>query len=463
MLNCRKKAFTLITAGLFLFTAGATSVFADWSRTSIKHTQRVDLRNLGYPLVNEIPANSSAITSLLTAHNDKIYGATSGEQAYLFVFDPVINKVRHLGKIKDQAGVHHALAEDKDGLIYIGTGRSILDEIEIPKWAPKPPKEDLIKWDEVDKHFRNYPDHVRYVLKQNKGAMGWHYIDIILWNEIKNVFKNYPSGHLYRYNPTESSPRVKLADMDCELEDLGTPVPNNSIYALTNSPGGDAVYGLTYPEGHFFIYNIAAKKFTDLGPIDEQVVFHGPERHWRSLPRALICDDAGRVYTTSTDGIIVYYCPTSGKIHSTQMKIPGDYYYSQLYSDYPVVEYFTKGLDGLIYGGSCDGHLFRFDPGKLELVNLGKPHSARRLRCLAAGKDGKIYFVLGERIAGRPCQFFCYDPAKGGFQDIGLLIVDRSPYYSWRGLQFDSMTTGADGTIFFGESERRSHLFMYMP
>ena len=463
MLNCRRKRFILIIAGLCLFMAPQTSIFAEWARTHIKHTQRVDLRNLGYPLINEIPANDSAITSLLTAGDGKIYGATSGRQAYLFVFDPVINKVRHLGRIKDQAGVHHALVEDKDGFIYIGTGRSILDEIEIPKWAPKPPKEDLIKWDEVDKHFRNYPDHVRYVLKQNKGVMGWHYIDILLWNEIKNCFKNYPSGHLYRYNPKESNAEVKLADMDCEVEDLGIPVANNSIYALTVSPQGDAVYGLTYPEGHFFVYDIAGKKLTDVGPIDEQVVFHGPERHWRSLPRALICDDAGRVYTTGTDGVIMYYCPSSGAIHSTGLKIPGDYYYAQLYSDYPVVEYFTKGLNGLIYGGSSDGHLFSFDPANNELINLGKPHSARRLRCMATGKDGKIYFILGERIAGRPCQLYYYDPARGGFQDLGLILVDRSPYYSWRAFQIDSMTTGTDGTIYFGESERRSHLFMYIP
>jgi hypothetical protein len=41
--------------------------------------------------------------------------------------------------------------------------------------------------------------------------------------------------------------------------------------------------------------------------------------------------------------------------------------------------------------------------------------------------------------------------------------VDRSPYYSWRGYQFDSMTTGLDGTIYIGESERHSHLFLYLP
>jgi len=39
----------------------------DWSNTLIKQQQRVDLRDLGYEKVNEIPVNSSSVTSLLTA------------------------------------------------------------------------------------------------------------------------------------------------------------------------------------------------------------------------------------------------------------------------------------------------------------------------------------------------------------------------------------------------------------
>ena len=44
-----------------------------------------------------------------------------------------------------------------------------------------------------------------------------------------------------------------------------------------------------------------------------------------------------------------------------------------------------------------------------------------------------------------------------------LLIVDRSPYYYWRGYQFDAMVVGLEGTLYLGESERRSHLFLFLP
>jgi hypothetical protein len=420
----------IITVAKVLFLMFVTlPVFAqDWARPVIKNQQRVDLRDLGYPMVNEIPVNSSAITSLLTASNGNIYGCTSGEEAYLFLFDPLTNKVRHLGKIAGQAGVHHALVEDKYGNIYFGSGKNMFEDVP------------LSKWQEGDDKF-----------------------DVTLWKDIKKYYSDYAGGHLYRYNPASSNDNVKLATTDCEVTDLGVPLAKNSIYALTINPNREELYGLTYPDGHFFVYNIALKKFRDVGEVDTQKVYHGPERHWRTLPRSLICDDSGRVFMSGTKGILKYYDPQKGKIISTGLEIPGDYYYMQFYEDYTAVEYFAKEAGGLIYGGTTDGYLFSFNPRTMQLNNLGKVRESRRLRCLSVGKDGKIYFMAGERSSSRPCQFYAYNPMIGAFETLGLLIVDRSPYYYWRGQQFDCMTTGHDGTIYLGESERKSHLFLYIP
>ena len=398
----------------------------DWAKSNIKERQRVDLRDLGYPDVSAIPSNSSAITSLLTAGSGKIYGATTGDQSYLFMFDPVINKVTQLGKIAGEKGTHHSLVEDEDGCIYIGTGVNMFDEIPI---------------------------------SESKGE----FIDKSLWKDIKDYFGEYQGGHLYKYDPNVSDNIVKLPDMQSELKDLGIPLANNSIYALTISPQQDEIYGVTYPDGHFFVYTIKEGKFKDIGPLDKKIVFHGPTRYWRSLPRALICDDAGKVFMSGTDGNIQYYDPQIKQIITTDLKIPGDYNYIQFYSDYAVVEYFAKDASGLIYGGTSDGYLFSFSSASMELLNLGKVRASRRLRCLTVGLDGVVYLMAGERSPSRPCQFYCYDPKLGGFKDLGLLIVDRSPYYYWRGLQFDSMITGKDGTIYIGESERMSHLFLYIP
>jgi hypothetical protein len=399
----------------------------DWAKPVIKNQQRVDLRDLGYPMVNEIPANSSAITSLLTSRSGIIYGCTSGEESYLFLFDPATNKVRHLGKIPGHTGVHHSLVEDKDGNIYIGTGIDMFEEVPLSKYG------------EGDEKF-----------------------DATLWKDIKEYFSKYAGGRLYKYDVSNNA-NIKLADANAELQDLGMPLANNSIYALTINPKGDEIYGLTYPDGHFFIYNIASKKFRDLGEVDSLKVYHGPERHWRTLPRALICDDSGRVFMSGTKAMLKYYDPASGKLVNTDLELPGDYYYIQFFTDYTAVEYFAKDADGLIYGGTTDGYLFSFDPVKMKVRNLGKVRESRRLRCLAVGKNGKVYLMAGERSTSRPCQFYAYDPKEGAFETLGMLIVDRSPYYYWRGQQFDCMTTGLDGTIYLGESERKSHLFLYIP
>ena len=400
----------------------------DWAKPVIKYQQRVDLRDLGYPMVNEIPVNSSAITSLITARNGLIYGGTSGDEAYFFLFDPAINKARHLGKIFGHSGIHHSLVEDKNGNIYIGTGKNMFEDVPLSKWG------------EGDDKF-----------------------DVTLWKDIKRHFKDYQGGHLYCYRPAESNDMVKLVDMECELEDLGIPLANNSIYALTINPDGDEIYGLTYPDGHFFIYSIPLEKFTDLGEVDPQKVYHGPERQWRTLSRALTCDDSGKVYMSGNKGMLKYYDPETGKLVNTDIQVPGDYYYLQFYQDYTSVEYFARDSGNLIYGGTTDGYLFSFDPQNMELNNLGKVRASRRLRCLTIGKNGKVYLMAGERSTTRPCQFYLYDPHLDRFETLGLLIADRSPYYYWRGQQFDCMTTGLDGTIYFGESERKSHLFLYIP
>ena len=255
MNNINFKIFLslLILASLFISQKASSQ---DWAKTLVKNQQHVDLRDLGYPDVNEVPVNSSAITSLLTASNGLIYGGTSGDDAYLLLFDPAINKVRHLGRIPGHTGIHHSLVEDKNGNIYIGTGKNMFEDVPLSKYGEGNDK-----------------------------------IDLTLWKDIKKHYADYPGGHLYSYRPSGNR-NVKLPNANAEVEDLGMPLANNSIYALTINPKAEEIYGLTYPDGHFFVYSIASKKFNDLGEVDSKKVYHGPERTWRTLPRALVCDDS---------------------------------------------------------------------------------------------------------------------------------------------------------------------------
>jgi hypothetical protein len=114
---------------IILFCLIATTLFAQKWVSPNYDNHRLDFRDLGYPDVNEIPADNARISALITGKNGYIYGATSGKDSYLFLYDRYINKVRPLGKLPNTSGVHHTMVQDKNGFIYIGTGLNLLDEI----------------------------------------------------------------------------------------------------------------------------------------------------------------------------------------------------------------------------------------------------------------------------------------------------------------------------------------------
>jgi len=76
---------------------------------------RIELRDLGYEFTDLIPADDSAITSLVEAPNGDIYGGTTGGACHLFVFSRSSNKVKHLGKISGQESIHHSIVAAGDG------------------------------------------------------------------------------------------------------------------------------------------------------------------------------------------------------------------------------------------------------------------------------------------------------------------------------------------------------------
>ena len=390
---------------------------------------RLDYRNLGYPDVSEIEADNCPITALLTSAGGRIYGATSGKTAsYLFLYDRAINKVRPLGNIGDARGVHHALVQDSDGTLLIGGGLNML--------APVP----------LTQKFRG----------------GFRATEEQLWKDILAPYTNYAGGHLYRYNPEKSDEATRLSTEPCPVEDLGIPVRGDSIYTLALDAKARRLYGISYPNARLFAWDLEKNKGTDLGAVVEHKIYSGPERTWRSVPRALHVADDGRVYTSGDDGRIIYYDPQSQKIVRTTMQIPGEYWEAWNYHGNPVLEQWIADAKGNIFGTTSDGYLFQMFASSGQIVNLGKPRVERRVRAATMGPDERLYLICGE--FEDVCKLISYDTSgREGFRDWGTMAVDRSPYYAKRAYQFDAMTTGVDGTLFLGESDRRACLFLFIP
>jgi hypothetical protein len=421
--------FRLRTALLLALAAGGAAEGQQWVNPHFD-THRLDYRDLGYPAQNLIPADNSRITALLAHSNGFIYGATSGRtQAYLFFYNRFINKVRPLGKIGDAKGVYHGLLEGKDGIIYIAGGLNVLAPVKLSK---------------------DFPVSL-------EGA------EIQLWKDIKKPYEGYEGGHLYEYDPKTGDTRTYRSEDPCPLKDLGVPVPGNTIYAITLSPAKDVIYGISYPDAHFFAYDLSTRKTRDLGEFLTYKVYGGPERHWRSVPRALHCDSkTGDVYTSGDNGFIVRYSPKTQRLDLTYMRLPGEYWEGLSSRDYPVVEAFDADTQGNLYAATNDGFLVRFDLRDENTFILGKPRIMRRVRAMKIGADNVAYIITGE--FERTCKLHTYDlHERKGFSELGPFAVDRSPYYSRRAYQFDAMAVGPDGAVFCGESDRGGKLFIYLP
>jgi hypothetical protein len=252
-------------------------------------------------------------------------------------------------------------------------------------------------------------------------------------------------------------------DDPCPLEDLGIPVPGNTIYAMTMNRDRSKIYGITYPDAHFIVFDLASNTTKDLGEFLTHKVYNGPERFWRSIPRDLYCHpETGDVYTSGDNGFILRFKPESETFELTWMRLPGEYWEGLKSYDYPIVECFAADTSGKLYAATNGGYVFQLDIENDEVIVLGKPREMRRMRAMNISKDNILYMITGE--LERSCKLHTYDlNERKGFVELGPFAVDRSPYYSKRAYQFDAMTIGPNGALFCGESARRGKLFIYIP
>ncbi|MDD4190600.1 MAG: hypothetical protein PHI28_04675 [Mangrovibacterium sp.] len=420
-----KRTYSILLITLFLLVQHSR---AQKCVNPHMEAHRLDFRDIGYPAATEIPADDSPVAALLAHSSGRVYGATTGKQSYLFSYDYMTNKVYPLGKIGNEKGVHHSIVEGANGMVYIGTGLNELELLTLTSDIPG----------------------------------GRRTIENQLWTDIKNKYRDFDGGHIYVYDPKKGDADVYLPEQMAKVEDLGVAVTGNSVYAMVINPNKDKIYGISYPDAVFFEFDLLTKAFKKHGEWMTIKSYPGPERSWRGVPRSLVCSADGKVYSSGDNGLMQYYDPATGKIEMTGMRIPGEYWETQNYNAYPVVEQLVPALDGTVYGSTSDGFIFRMNLENETLAVLGKPRVERRVRAMTMGRDQQVYMICGEK--DNVCRLFSYDAAEqNGFSDYGVLGVDRSPYYAKIGYQFDSMCTASDGTIFIGESDRRAKLFFYIP
>ena len=373
---------------------------------SVVSQVRIDARDLGYAPDDLIPSGESAVTALAARpDNGIVYGATSGKRSHLFLLDPVHGYVQPLGYLKDVTTVRRSLAVMPNGDVYIGGSIAV----------------------------------------DNNGA----------------GYGSYPGGHLLRYRPpADLSRRPIRVDAPCDVADLGVAAEHEGIYALASDPSG-YLYGLTYPSGNFFRYGVVDGKFSLLGKVAEHRIHGEKFEQDRLIGRAIAIARNGDVFTTGEDGAVFRFHPGDRAIERLAVTIPSEpgregYNRIEVWCTDPS----SKAESGAFYGGTSDGYLVRFQPDTLTFENLGKPLNQYRVNGLVAAKNGKLYGVGGD--ADDMARLFSYDP-KSGYRILGFIDVNRRPYYAWQAYRIEAMCIGPDDTVYLGEGERRSRLYLFYP
>ena len=217
------------------------------------------------------------------------------------------------------------------------------------------------------------------------------------------------------------------------------------VSALVCNRASRTVYGLTSPGNNLFSLAVDDRKAKPkmLAKIEGA-----------SPVLALLPD--GRLLGAYAEGRLWAYDPRQVQLQALPVQAPcqsGKRYVANVAS-------LLVCANGLVYGGTgVDGYLFRFDPVAGDLVNLGKPSRQSYIRALAEGHDGLIYGIVDEPKG--MAHLFTYNPAGGGFADLGILGTTIPEY--WFAHSIGTMSVGPFGEIFLGETDDISHLFIYYP
>jgi hypothetical protein len=320
--------------------------------------------------------------------------------------------------------------------------------------------------------------HVNFVESEGKLYFATHlgYYSIIDGMEKTGVptgeYKAYRGGHLLAFDMKAKT-----------FENLGIGPHNEGIITMNMDTKRGLIYGLSWPTGYLFRYDVAKKEMKDLGPASGKGE-DGIGKDFRVVCRSIAIDpDNGSVFFTNAEGQIK--CLRLGQ--DVVETIEGEDMRKDYFGTYDV---FTSGSmaynwrqvfwyspEKMIYGvHGNSGYLFRFNPSvpRLEvlerltsvpsrLTGMGDQFSYGYLG-FKLGPDGKTIYYLtggpiyvnGKRVMGAT------STAKGeakGLEDLHLITYDiperkyldhGAVFYPGgeRPFYVNSIAIGNDGTVY---------------
>jgi streptogramin lyase len=387
-------------------------------------------RGEGIELNRAIPANERGILCLARGDKGLVYGGTTGRAAHLFAYDPATGHVRSLARLAGGVGFAYALVRLPDGSLVGGT----------------------------------QADPTGTAVQTDPWAV----------------------GHLYRFIPAGNGP--------AKVEDLGVPVKGQGIYTLASDPKGTEIVGNTWPDGHFFTYDVKTKKFKDHGAIAGYRTFEEPHfaadlnrgsgekiSYPRQVSRAIAVDPATGAYTAGARGHLYRYDFATHKLEKLSVHLPaasGREPWASL--DAGVFHGRTSKDEGdfaSLLGGTSDGYLFELrvqGKGKLVLRPRGKPLAQGTIQGLVyaggarsgggtgtgrgRGKQGHTFYGVGGHAEGMPRAFqFNHGGSSSAVLPGGIPRVNGQVSM----VGFGALIADGKGNLYAGERDRIARLVRY--
>ena len=354
----------------------------------------------------------------------------------MYCFDPKTGKIEHLGDLTTICG-------EKD-LKVVAQGKS----------------------------------HVNFVESNGKLYFATHlgYYSIIDGMEKTGIpekgYKAYRGGHLLVYD-------MKTG----KFENLGIGPHREGIITMNMDTKRGLIYGLSWPTGYLFRYNVAKKEMKNLGPFTGKGE-DGMGKDFRVVCRSIaINPDNGTVYLTNAEGQIKYLKLGQDKVETIEGEdMKKDYFGTYEVSTSGSMAYnwrqvFWYASDKNIYGvHGNSGYLFRFNPAipRIEVLErltsvpsklsgMGDQFSYGYLG-FKLGPDGRTIYYLtggpiyinGKRVVGasstakgeakglEDLHLITYDILTGKYLDHGAVFYTNGQHP----LYVNSIAIGDDGTVY---------------
>jgi hypothetical protein len=393
------KSLLALVAGLVLTGCGNRPVTE--AQAVAQPAGKLSARTLhsGFPLAHD------TYNGMGCASDGKIYYVLCTDSletgAQMYSYDPVADKIRHLGDLTEAAG--------EKGLEAIPQGKSHVNFVE----------------SNGKLYFATHVGY--YTIQDGMERMGVP----------PKGYKPYPGGHFLAYDLASG-----------RFENLVTAPAEQGIITMNMDTKRGRLYGITWPNGYFLRYDLRTRELKNLGAIShEGESGRGPT--YRTLCRSLAVDpEDGSVYFSIAEGTIFRYRYDRDAIETVQGDdLRRDYFglYDptsaghMAYNWRQTVWYAPEKAVYGVHGNS--GYLFRLDPRaeQVEVLDRITSEPSRRSGMFdefsygylgfTLGPDGRTIYYLtggpiyenGRRVAGKS------DSAKGeskGRENLHLVTYD---------------------------------------